>query len=156
TNALPFLVKWACYEPPAWGGKLDSVLNHLPSRIGSAPAIVSLRVDRKTSRIVPALYGLSALGPDARPAIPHLCRVATHVSVPPIGWQKGNAISAAVMSVGTNSFPAFRAILADHRHPHRLGAVTLISRAGFQPEFFPELAACTRDPDPRLALAAIQ
>ena len=73
TNALPWLLRWVRYEPPAWRIKVYSFMKRMPR---------ALQIDFLMNGVIPfryqqynlALTGFSILGERASPAVPELAR----------------------------------------------------------------------------------
>src|SRR5438552_346415 len=78
TSAIPYLLQWIEYEPPAWKSKLYDA-------VGSTLAKVNVGWEREDQREVladGAANAFGALGPGAKSAIPELARIAKNHRAP--------------------------------------------------------------------------
>ena len=70
TNALPLLIKWIHYDPPAWKTELAVRVTKYPGNLGW------WLIGRKLQRFTYAMNGFSILGGKAEPAVPRLKEIA--------------------------------------------------------------------------------
>ena len=73
TNAIPFLVRWMDYDPPAWKLALVAAKRRLPEPFGQSEFIERWIVHK--GQVDDAMVGFSILGPDASGAVPELARL---------------------------------------------------------------------------------
>jgi HEAT repeat protein len=112
TNAIPYLLKWICYEKPPWRRAVDRLWPKIPSRLRP------LVNEHQTQRAFAALNGFRILGNQAKPATPELVRLAnatkakdgTHLAVLALAYtgQDGVDALAAMLqdSAGANQYRA--------------------------------------------------
>jgi hypothetical protein len=82
TNALPFLVRWIQYEPPAWRRSVDRIAFKLPPTVLNNRPARWLLADNKSDLADRAVTGFAFLGTNATAVLPELQRLAKNASKP--------------------------------------------------------------------------
>src|SRR5882672_1047262 len=80
TNALPWLLRWVRYEPPAWRIKVYSFMNMMPRALQND--FLMNRDPFRYQQYNLALTGFSILGERASPAVPELARLVNDPTAP--------------------------------------------------------------------------
>lgn len=119
TNALPYLLKWIRYEPPAWKRKLSVTLKGVSDWSGSAIDDLS---SEKEFRANGAVLAFKALGPEARGVIPDLARM---VNDPKFGHGPRRALSTLGF-LGTDALPALLLALTNQQPMVRFFALSAV------------------------------
>jgi len=99
TNAVPWLVKWIRYEPPAWKVAAYQLIGRM---VKKSPADL-LRDDRQTLRGTACVFGFSAIGSEAKTAISDLGQI---MNDPKRGQSAINA-ALTLRALGTEAIPTF-------------------------------------------------
>ena len=112
TNALPCLLRWIQYEPPAWRASLKGVV---PSRIWDNGSFQDFIAGRAGRRAAYARDGFRILGTNAVAALPELEKLMKTNTRPMTVF---NAFLSLV-SIGQPSLPVFERALADTNQLYR-------------------------------------
>jgi hypothetical protein len=104
--AVPWLLKWARYQTPAWRWKLERFFGK----------------DRRIERRDAVWFAFKVLGPKAAAAIPELTRMINKPGGPEFYGKPLNALS----HMGDRGFPPVLAVLENPRHLARSTAVGII------------------------------
>ena len=151
TNALPFLVRWICYERRPWRDKALTIFDKLPRTPVNKylrPIIDGERAKRNAEY---ANLGFEILGPIAAPAVPDLQRLAADNSL----CESGLRAMQALVSIGKEGLPALTAIAIDPRATNRLQAISAIGRSGTNASVpMTMLLQLLKDPNADVARAA--
>lgn len=144
TNALPFLLRWIQYEPPAWRKKSAAMTSKL--RI----------VDRKAELAQAGWLGFQILGPEARAAIPELTRLMLRTD--PGASEIARQATLAMGGIGYDALPSLLAVLTNQQAVIRGQAAASIGamrKLGTNASLaVPVLAQCLQDRDSHLAATA--
>ena len=112
TNALPYLLRWIQYEPPAWR---TSLRDGVPSRIWDNSSFQRLISGRAGRRAAYARDGFRILGTNAVPVLPELERLLKSNTRPMIVMNT----RLALVSIGQPSIAVFERALADTNQLYR-------------------------------------
>jgi len=84
TNALPFLVRWVAYEPPAWKTRLSKVAKKLPNVLTGSRFFRSLTAENELAEALAegATEAFYILGREAVPAVKQLARIEANHKAP--------------------------------------------------------------------------
>jgi hypothetical protein len=84
TNALPFLVRWVAYEPPAWKNRLSKIATKLSKGVTGSPFFISLMSENSfaESRADGAVEAFYVLGKEAIPAVKQLTQIEANRRAP--------------------------------------------------------------------------
>jgi len=140
TNALPFLLEWAAYEPSEWKRKLTKIEAQLPR-----PLDQGYWAEARRWNLSEYGTGFKILGPAAKPAIQELSRM--------VNQQKSEAISRrairALTYIGKDGVPDLMTALADQDQNKRYYAAGYIGGMASHDTnlspLVPLLAKCTED-----------
>jgi len=75
TNALPFLLKWLSYQPPAWRDKAANAYDKVPLPVRSQAIRDWVAAGRAQQLSESSLWAFQLLGAKAAPAVPELTRM---------------------------------------------------------------------------------
>jgi hypothetical protein len=112
TNALPNLLSWIQYEPPAWRAPLRRVL---PSRLWDNESFQRFIAGRAEMRAKYGRAGFEILGTNAIAALPELERLIKNNTAPVTALRSLFAIT----SIGESSLPVLERALADTNQIYR-------------------------------------
>jgi hypothetical protein len=113
TNALPFLIDWIRFEPPAWRGRLAHFVLKTSRRHGGGSSLAKRIIStRRFDLAIGSLRAFHALGTNAAPAIPTLAAMMNDRSSPDAAF---NALQA-LGYIGTNSLPPLLEAARDPQH----------------------------------------
>ena len=104
TNALPILLKWIEYEPPAWR---ENLVRYLPRRISDNEKFRNWAGGTAKQHERLAYIGLGILKANAMPAIPQLTALMNDSRDP----RKRSRAILALAAMGEPAVPALRAAL---------------------------------------------
>ena len=144
TNALPYLLKWFRYEPPAWKRKLLPVIYKTFHR--ALPDYEQIRADG-------AVTALIGLGSAAEGAVPSLARMMNDANSP----ARASRATAVLSVLQSTVFTAAMALMTNSSHSVRLNAINALARSGSPlGPAVPLLLQCLDDPDTETAMAAAE
>jgi len=107
SQALPLLVKWISFQPPAWKSSFFDYTGALPGRLQNSTPVQWLNPEHGSERIELALIGFVILGSNAAPAIPALTKIAQDPGAP------GSLCARrALCALGAPAVPALTNLLA--------------------------------------------
>ncbi len=112
TNALPYYLKWICYESPSWRRTLRL---KLPARMAFNPIVDNWLEGAAARRARYAGEGIGILGTKAVSAIPALEALMKDRTRPESSFHAIMALG----SIGEQSVPVLMAALADPQQPNR-------------------------------------
>jgi hypothetical protein len=112
TNALPYLLKWIQYEPPAWRASLQAAV---PSKIKDSVLIQSLIAGRAGKRSEYGSAGFEILGTNAVATVPELETLIKKTNAPITVLRS----LSALVRMGEPSLPVFERALADKNQMYR-------------------------------------
>src|SRR6266576_120590 len=112
TNALPYYLKWICYEPPSWRRTLRL---KLPPRLANNPMVDNWLEGAAARRARYAGEGIGILGTKAVSAIPALDALMKDRARPKSSFHAIMALG----SIGEQAVPVLMAALADPQQPNR-------------------------------------
>jgi HEAT repeat protein len=139
TNALPWLLRWAQYEPSQFQRKL--------ARLGRFDYKAVVRAE-----VAWACFGI--LGPKADPAIPDLARLANNTNSEKIAFEATMALG----EIGVSALPALLVVLTNQQGIARSQAASSIGairRLGTNANLaVPVLLNCLKDADEHVAASA--
>jgi hypothetical protein len=150
TNALPHMLKWIDYEPPAWR---RGVRKALPAKLAENETLQDMIEGEPNRRAAAAMLGFGILGTNAQSVIPELEVMMRDKSAPN---RAGRAIFA-LSGLGIQALPSLTNALAD---PQQLYRNRLIFALGFNAPVsgtnavLPALMRALNDDDQRVRSAA--
>ena len=149
-DALPWLVKWLQYEPPAWQFKLVNFLEqkHVPFRNFLEGLIFRGGPRDDFNKL--ALAGFKILGSDAAPAVPELVPL-----LPRMRWPYSYF---PLFYIGPEGLPPLMAAVADPRFPGRIESIAYFRSLNLCTNGWfavPVLIGCVNDGSPRVAESAV-
>lgn len=112
TNALPYLLKWIRYEPPAWR---ETLRRNLPSRIWDNDTFQKWIKGPTGERASHANAAFGILGTNALAALPELEALMKDNAAP----RTASRAMSALASLGRSSLPIFETALADSNQTNR-------------------------------------
>ena len=154
TNAVPWLLKWICYERSDWREKVGAAIGKLPRRLKESPLLEPLRNNRAIARQEAALSGFNLLGPQASSAVPELSRF--------INSSKSRHVVFAINALsytGKEALPGLLSALTNQQvavRSHVAYVVAWMAAHGTDATIaVPILVQCARDKDQTLAQDAL-
>jgi hypothetical protein len=147
SNALPFMLRWVRYQPPAWRYKLDESISTWPKPISQKGPAKWIRVDQSKRQLArDTAFAFGALHiMQQRIAIPELTRLAS----------RGNRnATLALENMRPFSIPALVELVQTRKVPRRAHILRLIvpDEIGTNNSpMIPILIDCLHDADPQLA-----
>lgn len=150
TNGIPYLLKWAEYDPPHRLGRMYDIYSRLPEPVRTNDLLVRLyHADPQYVRAYAALLALGALGPEAAPAAPKLVG-----AVETNAWLSQRAANVLV-GIGRPAVPAVFAAVTNTFNPYRYDLVRSIEALGCNADFaVPVFTSLLQDPDEGIRLNA--
>jgi hypothetical protein len=115
SNGVPFLLRWAEYQPPAWKKKFSGIIRRLPVDLNFK--------DWKAERAALAWLALGDLGPQARSAIPELTRLMNDTNVV-FDYQEP---VYTLGHLGEEALKPLLAVLSNPRHQYCTAAALVIA-----------------------------
>jgi hypothetical protein len=150
TNSIPYLLKWAEYDPLQRLARIHEIYDRLPRPVRTNDLFVRLyHNDPKYARAIAALLALDALGRDAAPAAPGL------VSMLETNERLAKCAADVLVSIGSAAAPAVIAASTNTFNPNRFEVVRCIAALGTNGGFaVPVLTSLLQDPDEGIRLNA--
>ena len=143
-NALPYLVRWLRYEPPAWKTRLLAGINRLFN---------SQLQDRADLRAWGAMEAIPVLGSGAEPAVPALARLMNDVNAP----MTANRATIALFGLAHELLAADVALMTNHSVEFRSQAVFMARNFGTRIHAaIPALVRRLQDTNEPIVLDAVQ
>jgi hypothetical protein len=101
TNALPFLVRWVAYEPPAWKTRLSKATKKLPKVLTGSRVFKWLTAENELANALPdgATEAFGILGREAIPAVKQLARIHANPKTPGAAYRAWIAMALIGKSI---------------------------------------------------------
>ncbi len=141
TNAIPFLLKWIHYEPPAWRRALAR----------TAPQALQdvLRLDQETpgwTLAEKSVVAFAVLGTNAVDAMPGLVQLMRNTNAP----QSAQRAMLSLSLLGTNGLPPLISAIEDPHNPFRYRAIAALryihTNTALSTTLGPVYLRCVADP----------
>jgi hypothetical protein len=152
SNALPFMLRWVRYQPPAWRYKLDTWISRWPKPLSKKGSPAWVRIDQSKWLLArDTAFAFGALHVSQQKiAIPELTQLAL----------RGNQNAALALEyMRPFSIPALVELVRARKVPRRIHILRLIILDDIgtnNSPVIPILIDCLHDPDPQLAAAAAE
>ncbi len=149
SNAIPYLLDWIHYEPPAWKRMVYPAVNGSLRRLGFSK---TLNYDEPIMRAQGAIYCFALLGSVADAAVPELARMMNDPKATNVARHATKALTEMRKSI-----PALAALLTNGSAQVRLDTLGQIQFLGTNAgPLLPAWFACLNDADEKVAgLAAL-